>query len=277
MVLMKLSPVLLVHSAVLAGFFCGCNPLAIAGQQFETGVALYYFDYIEDCPPPLKSTEEDLILGAYAAYTYQGDNNPLFGRLRLEFAYAATAYDGTDQKGTPLKGTTVNGFLTGEFNLGYQLTSRSKRTFHLTPYTGFGYKFRYRDLGSYSEEYSWKYVPLGLLAEKEFGKRWSVGLDASLRFMFDSQIKVNLSDFDRGLNDPKADLGNKTGYRVAMPLLYRVQPQWAITLTPWYEYSALGRCEPFLILRNGDQIGAAYEPDSKTNQYGADLGVRLFF
>jgi hypothetical protein len=275
---MKSSSFLLVTSTVLVGLFWCCNPSAIAGQHFETGVALYYFDYVEDCPPPLKSTEADLILGSYAAYTYQGDDNPFFGRFRLEFAYAATAYDGTDHNGTPLKGTTVNGFVTGELNLGYQLTSRSKRSFHLTPYTGFGYKFRYRDLGSYSEEYSWRYVPLGLLAEKEFGKKWSVALDASLRFMFAGDFKVRN-------NDSKDPLGNKTGYRLAMPLLYRVQPQWAITLTPWYEYTALGRSEPFLITYNGQSEPIfvthdgqyVYEPDSRTHQYGADLGVRLFF
>jgi hypothetical protein len=267
----------LVNSAALAGLLWCFPSTAAAGQHFETGVALYYFDYVEDCPPPLKSTEEDLILGSYAAYTYAGDENSFFGRLRLEFAYAATAYDGTDQKGTPLKGTTVNGFITGEINLGYQLTSRSKSSFHLTPYSGIGYKFRYRDLGSYSEEYSWGYVPLGLLLEKDFGNRWSVALDASLRFMFDGQIKVNFSNYNSGLNNPKGNLGDKTGYKLAMPLIYHVGQQWAIALTPWYEFSALGRCEPFPIIYNGKVIGAAYEPDSETHQYGADLGVRIFF
>jgi hypothetical protein len=50
-----------------------------------------------------------------------------------------------------------------------------------------------------------------------------------------------------------------------------------VVLTPWYEYSAFGRSDSFPVIFNGAIIGSAYEPDSRTHQYGANIGVRLFF
>jgi hypothetical protein len=277
MVPMKASAASKINASLLAGLLWCCPLLAHAGHEFESGLTYFHFDYVEDCPPPLKSTEEDWILGSYAAYSYFGDTHPLLGRLRFDFARAATDYDGTDQKGNPLRGKTANTLITGEVNLGFQFLNWSRKSLHLASYTGFGFKYRDRDLGLYSEEYTWKYIPLGLLLEKQLGARWLLAIDASLRFMFDGEIKVNLSEYRKGMNDPRADLGSKTGFRVATPILFKVQPEWAIALTPWYEYSALGRCEPFPITLNGEVIGAAYEPDSETRQYGADLGVRVFF
>jgi hypothetical protein len=165
---------------------------ALAGHQLEAGISLFHFDYVEDCPPPLKSTEKDWLLGSYGTYAYRGADNPFHGRLHFEYASGSTAYDGTDQQGVPLQGKTVNSFLKNEIDLGLRLTD-ADRSFHLTPYGGAGYKRRERDLGVYSEEYSWKFLTLGMLAEKNFGGSWSAGVDGSVRFMYDSRIKIRLS------------------------------------------------------------------------------------
>lgn len=254
------------------------NVAAEGPHSLEASLMYYYFDYKEDLPSPFKSTESGWLPGISLAYAYRGTDNPVYGRLLFEYTDAETDYDGTTQSGVPLTDTTDNKFLRWEGNIGY--TFIRQEGFDLTAYTGLGYRYWERGVGGqapYSEEYSWKYVPVGLRAGYRFSDRWDGALDLSARIMLDGEIKVNLSDIDPLLNNPKEDLGNKTGWKVEAPFYYKLTSPWSLVFTPWYEYSAIGKSDDFLITYAGTPVALGYEPESRTNQYGVNMGVKLRF
>jgi hypothetical protein len=264
--------------AILAIIFVVYPPVAARAQQaLESSIRFYYFDFKEDCPPPLKSTEEAWLLGSRLSYCYRGEENNLYGRLLFEYARANTDYDGTDQEGIPLTGEAVNTFLTGEAALGYRFANPLVADSHLVPYTGIGYRFRDRDLGVYSEEYDWLYMPLGLRMEFQPSPRWEVALDLALRFVVNAAVKVNLSEIALGLADAEARLDDQIGFIIALPVSYRFHPQWSLTVTPWHENINLGLCPPFPVIRNGQAVGSAHVPESETIQYGANVGLVFWF
>lgn len=265
------------HRTILAVIlFLGLLPAAAYAQQsFESSFMIYNFDFREDCPPPLKSTEEAWLLGSHLAYQYLGEKNNIYGRLLFEYARANTDYDGTDQQGTPLVGTTLNTFFTGEADIGYRFAL--SRHSHLIPYAGFGYRFRNRDLGAYSEEYDWQYVPLGLRIQYQPHPRWEMALDIALRFVVNASVKVNLSEISTSIDDAEANLQNDIGFYIALPITYRFDSRWSLALTPWYEDIDMGACSPFPITNNGETIGSAYVPESEARMYGANIGVVFEF
>jgi hypothetical protein len=268
----------LVFLALLGiGFGFPGSAAATVRHTFESSPMLYYFDYREKIPLPLKSTEENWLMGSRFAYGYGKGTRGLQGRILFEYARAGTNYDGTDQEGTALNGVSVNTFFTGEVDLGYRVPNPLAEKSHLMPYVGLGYRYRDRDLDLYSENFNWQYLPLGLRLDYQLSPGWNAVVDLSLRFMLKAAVKVRLSQLDPELNDPQEDMGNEIGYKIALPVSYRIRPQWSMTFSPWYEQIDLGRTAAFPITAAGQPVGEGYVPASQTRQYGLYLGVRSFF
>jgi hypothetical protein len=254
-------------------------------HSFEASFTPFHLDYREDVTPPLKSTESGWLPGFGLAYGYKGKNYgppAPYARLALGLTVANTHYDGSDQLGNPLLGTTRNVFVRGEGNLGLTLFSSinpPRGPGDFTAYTGLGYRFWERGLGSdtsgYREHYSWKYVPVGMRVGYRVNEKWSGAVDASARIMFGGTILVYLSDLYAGYNDPQMNLGNRPGWRVEAPVLYRF---WSFT--PWFEYSAIGRSNAVEVTDYGQPLDprmAIYEPSSTTYQFGLAVGARVSF
>ena len=257
--------------------------LALAeGSSLDVGLMSEYFDYKEDLNAPLKSTESGWLPGAYLTYTYQKKMN-FYTKAHLEYLSGDITFDGTTQGGTPVSFTDSSQKLFKlEWDLGY--TFNIGGAFQLTPYVGYGYRYWQRGktkitptYRSYEEEYSWSYVPVGIRADYAINSQLSVGGTMAVNIMFNGKMKAKLSQVVAGLNDPDFDLGNKTGFYTELPITYKITRNWAIVGTPWYEYSAIGQSDNANITFGNTVIGYAYEPASKTHQYGFRLGASYTF
>jgi opacity protein-like surface antigen len=248
-------------------------------HRVQLGLNLYEFNYKEQISAPRKSTETGLVPGLRVEYAYTPHDTPVLAGVTVAYSPGSTGFDGTTQKGDPVIASTANQFITIEGSAGYAVSS----FFH--PYAGIGFRYWQRGDGaaneqgivSYREDYSWFYLPVGLRLQTDVTSRLNVALDAAALFMFAGHISVHLSDVDPTFNDPDADLGSKTGYRVRLPATYRISGGLGVTLAPWYEYSAIGRSGVFALTQNGSIVGTGVEPDSRTHQYGGSLEVALLF
>jgi hypothetical protein len=269
----------------LAGFWATfAVPPLYAGEyphSLEASFKYQYFDYKEKIEEPLKSNETGFLPGLHLTYTYQGVNNPLYGRALFEYAEGKVDYDGSTQAGMPLKAKTSERFLNYEANIGYTLKPRpSVLPAHITFYTGFGYRYWHRGLDGqfpYSEEYSWMYVPVGLRGTFRISQKWTGAVDIALWIMFDGDIKVNFSDLDPNFNNPKKSLGNDLGWKIEVPIDYMFLEHWSLEFAPAYENYSFGKSDPFTITYAGVPVLSGYEPDSRTNIYSMRLGVKFQF
>ena len=245
--------------------------------QFDFRIS--YFDYKEDLPAPLKSTEKGWLPGGVFGWTRTKPGS-VYARTFMEFSGGDIEYDGTTQTGLPITDSNSNQLLFRvEGNIGYTF---GPGNLVFSPYTGFGYRFWKRgdsqvvnSVAFVREDYQWMYIPVGIRAVYPFGKQLSVEPNAAVRFMFWGRMTAYLTDI--GYNsDPTFDLGNKPGYFIELPVRYRLGRNWSLSLDPWYEYSAIGQSntETFVIM---PFIMSAYEPSSRTHQYGFNMGAGYSF
>lgn len=214
--------------------------------------------------------------GIRVAYGYHGNENPLYGRVVFELTDASTNFDGTTQSGSPVTDKTKNTFIRLEGNIGYQLIRPPDSKLTLIAYTGLGYRYWERGLGGqlpYTEDYSWKYLPIGIRTEYRINDKWSGAVDASARIMMDGEMKIKIL----GSNNPSVTLGNKTGWSIEAPFYYNLSASRSVFIAPWYEYSAIGRSNTVVLATStGTPVASVYEPASTTYQYGINIGVRLW-
>ncbi len=249
-------------------------------HSLEASLKYQYFDYKEKLQEPLKSNETGFLPGLHLTYTYQGVNNPLYGRLLFEYTEGKTDYDGSTQAGVPMKAKTNNRFNTYEGNIGYTIKGSQRWPVNVAFYTGFGYRYWNRGLDGqlpYSEEYSFKYIPVGVRGIYRFHEKWTAEVDLALWILFDSEIKVNFSDLDPNFNNPKGSLGNTLGWKIEVPFNYFFLKHWSLELAPSYEFYGFGKSDPFTVTFSGVPVFSAYEPDSRTNIYSLRLGVKFHF
>jgi tetratricopeptide (TPR) repeat protein len=244
-------------------------------NRFEVAVSYSRFDYKEDFTPPLKSTETGWIPQVRLGYSYMADDRFYFRAFgEASVAVDDTDYDGSTMGGVPLKGTTRNDFARLEMNTGYSY--KGDLPFSITPYAGVGYRYWKRDIG-YNEFYSWWYLPVGVKILYPVAERFSVGLNASVNFMFDGLMTISYKD-DTVANTT-VRLGDRLGYLVELPVSWRPRAHWAFTVTPWYEYSEIGESpwEPFYYA-DGTYTGLVVrEPSSRTHVYGVRLSTEYLF
>ena len=253
-----------------------------AGASLEAGAGYHHFDYREDLNPPLKSTESGWLPSAYASYTYQRPAS-LYIRLYADYAGADLTFDGTTQSGTPVRfEDSSQRLFKFEAHFGYVLQPEDH--FQLIPYIGLGHRYWLRGKAkitptfrSFEEEYSWSYLPVGLKADYTLNRQWSIGATLGANIMFNGKMTARLSHVLAGANDPEFDLGNKVGYYAEMPVTYTFARNWALVGTPWYEYSQIGRSNTLNIIQNNTIVGFAFEPPSRTHQYGLKLGFAYTF
>jgi hypothetical protein len=268
-------------AAFLVTFAVGPLYAGEYAHSLEASLKYQYFDYKEKVDEPLKSNETGFLPGLHVSYSYQGVNNPLYGKFIFEYTDAKTDYDGSTQAGMPIKSKTNNRFNTWEGNIGYTFKAQpGVLPADITFYTGFGYRYWNRGLDGqlpYSEEYSWKYIPVGLRGTFRINEKWTGEVNVALWIMFDSEIQVNFSDLDPNFNNPKQSLGNDLGWKIEVPFDYMLLKHWSLELAPSYEFYAFGKSDPFTITYAGVPVLSGYEPDSRTNIYSIRLGVKLQF
>jgi len=254
-----------------------------ANQSFELSFMYYNFDYKEDLPAPVKSTENGWLPGVYLGWSYN-KKNFIYSKIFLEYSYGNTEYDGTDQSGAiHIKYSNDNHqfLFRGEFDIGYNFGLT--KDISIKPYTGYGYRYWSRgeavviaNVISVNERYYWHYIPVGVGAEFNIGERFVIEPNGGLRVMFFGRMRAYFSDWNSNNTDPEFKLGNRTGWYAELPVRYKLTRSWSIVLKPWYEYSQIGQSDNVAYIYNG-AINVAYEPSSRTNQYGVNVGAIFSF
>ena len=275
---------MIISTAFLIAFTANWNPLYAGEYANSLGVGLKnsYHDYKEINEPDwFKSNETGYLPGIHLSYNYRGIKTPLYARLLFEYKEGKTDYDGNTQAGTPVQTKTNNKFNTWEGNIGFTVkTGPSGPPVSTTFYTGVGYRYWNRGLGGqvpYSEEYSWKYIPVGVLVTYRISEKWTGEVDLAAWFIFDAEIKVNLSEIDSNVNNPKVPLGSRVGWKIELPFNYRLSNHWSLNLVPSYENYSFGKSDIFTITDAGVPISSGYEPDSRTSIYSLRLGLKFHF
>jgi hypothetical protein len=247
------------------------------------GPDFFYRDYREILPG-IGDGETGALFGLQGNVDYVKGNSVYFG---VGFRYGAgkTTYNGSDfDTGTiPIKTKTDNQFFNIEGRLGYTFQAgQPKHRFLISPFVALGYHQWNRDvIGEFNtiENYSWGYVGPGFHAEYKVSKKFTIGLNAKLMFMFGG--KINVEDTFRGelVEQTGGKLGNDLQYEIELPLTYNLVENSKngidLKFTPYYRSQDIGLGQPFPSVISS--TGAAVEPASTTSVYGATVGVQLRF
>jgi hypothetical protein len=248
--------------------FAGGNR-AFARQTVELDLNHYHFHYNES----IGDSETAWMNGGGISYKNQ-DASGNYWRFRYEQTKQNTNYDGATQDGTPVKTITNNGITNTEVIFAVPADD-SPQTYM---YTGYGYHTWDRNVtgsGGALEKYSWSYLPLGYRHDYRINSKWDGAVDFSLRLMFGGAMKAeNIS----GVDPFRVSLGNKPGARLEVPCTYKVNSQWSMRLTPWYEYSGISQSNSVQVTSGGSPTNyLALEPDSMNHQFGVNVGVSYNF
>lgn len=241
-------------------------------STFEMGFMHYYFDYKEDLIMPAKSTEYGWLPGVYLNYIFKKKSS-IYAKVFLSYAAADITYDGSTQSGMPLKFTDQSAqMFKFEANIGYAIPIG--KDFLLIPYLGYGYKWWERGESRYiadaswiQEVYKWHYIPVGIKADYNITEKLNIAASAAANFMFYGQMTAQFSYV--GGPDMDFTLGNRIGFYAEIPVTYKFTNNIGISITPWYEYSSFGE--------SAVNVYGFYEPSSKTNKYGVNVGVLFSF
>jgi hypothetical protein len=159
-----------------------------------------------------------------------------------------------------------------EANIGYAIALG--KNFLLIPYSGYGYHYWERgDPGyndgafTYQEVYKWHYIPVGIKADFNITDKLNIAASAAANFMFYGQMTAYFQPL--GSPDMSFTLGNRIGFYAEIPVTFKFTNNIGISVTPWYEYSSFGESDV--------NVYGFYEPSSRTNKYGVNLGVLLSF
>lgn len=132
----------------------------------------------------------------------------------------------------------------------------------------------------YREIYRWSTLPIGARGwfARPDGLKWLFGWEVAIRPMLWGTLDVKFSEtFPNGADSGLA-LGNRTGFRLAVPvesswdLGWELRPKFEL----WYDQSEIG--ESNLVFNSTPAInGMIREPSSITRQIGLLLSLRRDF
>lgn len=231
-------------------------------SSLEVGLGSVKFDYNEykDDGTWLDSeTSSYNIDGGFIQYDYdlgifKDDDRKYDQKLELKYSFHlnTTNYDGSLLNGTPYKTTTDNYLHQGHIR--YKASNKID-TNEIGVFVGLGYRYWDRDIlgaAGYLETYEWPYYEAGL-SWKWYDGDYFVGIEASYQKAYNPKMYAYLSG---GLD---FDLGDTKGYKYSIPLGYKINNNWNITLE--YTYDEWN-------IEKSNVVRGFYEPSSETkNRY----------
>lgn len=260
------------------------NPVPNHTQTIEISVKEFHQHYQEAIP----DYETGWMKGMRFSYKNQNQDTKEFWRIMHETTDHDDQYIGglQDQAGNylgPYNTTTKNKITTSEIIFANPIEG----TKDVYAYIGFGrYKWDRNILGSGGiasdlEKYSWNYIPVGYRHEYKINDKWDGAVDISLRFMFNGKMDIPNPSY---IDPTQVKLGSEPGFKIELPYTYKMDSNWSLVLTPWYEYWSIGQSNwvPQFINgvpqydSNNNQLGLI-EPASKTNRIGIDIGLQCKF
>jgi len=249
----------------------------------QADLSLMDFDYREYADGRLLDRESGGIPGVVFALTGEMGRWALGGRF--SWHAGAVMYDGQTNTGIPISTHTEESILDTSVRIARGIGPVDDPA--LTLYGGFGYRYWGRDIrptytgsgqpvdGLY-EIYRWKYFFFGgkTAIYRTGNSRWS--LDAQVLRPYRPTIEVD----QQGRYDTVIlDLGENTGWRVALPWEYRVSARTHWVIEPYMEAWDIGPSSSAPLTQNGVPVDniTLYEPRSTTRNFGIAMGLRRFF
>ncbi len=258
-------------------FILNSNLFSFRTNYFAPGISLYSFDYSETIDEPGQyienfSQELGVILGLNLRFQYEFKFN-LFIAANIESAFFPTSYSGKDTSTLNVYTSISNHFLNlFELKTGYAFYIKNKVRIAL--FTGIGYRYWIRwinpEINGYREDYSWLHFILGININFRISKSMNIGIEFSTKIMVYSLIKFYFTDINLD-KDVSVNLGNKTNFRIEIPIEYYLSKKYGLMFILWYNNSKIGRSEI------EDYYKMYYEPDSRTHQVGLHVNFVFYF
>ncbi len=205
------------------------------------------------------------------------ETGSIWARAVARYSHTGWArYYGSYQDGIPLSMYTVESICQYEGDLGYKLFNISSST--ITPYIGLGYRIWDRGvdaLPDYREKYTWNYGSAGI----DYVLRLSnltAGADVALHIPFNMRMRTNLAG---QYDETTFYLRERAGFALELPVTYEfykypARPVFFIYVTPYYQYWPIDASDPAVMTRVS-QVNILYEPDSRTDLFGARAGIGI--
>lgn len=245
-------------------------------RAWELGTESYMFHYRE----PGLMHDNAWMWGVYGSYTYRGwlwpgpqGSDDWMLRLEGRYAFGRPDYHGALQDNfgnlTPYKSWGSRDYV---YELraieGYDLALPFTR---LTPFFGFAYRYLQDkppsgDIYGYKRESNYYYSPLGVETNNRFGS-WVLGS----RFEYDYfWYGCQYSHLEGGTLKNSQDKGR--GARASLRITKETR-YLDIVFEPFIRYWHVKRSDNAYIDLGGGWVGIAVEPDNKTLETGARLGI----
>ena len=248
------------------------SPESVSSSRhtWEIGPELSYYEYKE---PGLMSLRGPMF-GIGAAYTY---HNGVMIKLAGSCSYGLVDYD-SDGTGS------VNNIEDSIFEFrvlgGYDF--KISKSFTLTPFIGFGYRYLKDNGGGettttgnwgYDRESKYYYSPIGIQAVNVFDKGWSIGVNMEYDLFWKGTQKSFLSDGDAGYSDPQND--QDSGYGLRGSIMIKKQTDQAFyVIEPFVRYWNIDESDVQAERYNGVLTGYGWiEPKNETTEIGVKFVI----
>jgi len=262
----------------------------------DYSLAVEAFDYRYHEPSLMKV--DGMMLGVHGSYTHRMHFNREISSFREVFQTSGINMIRWDMRYTADNNmkyrSTDTGALKGEKHsifetrvvVGYDFPYKTKHLF--TPYVGLGYWFLNDHDGrkqsttghwSYDREQEYWYLPVGIDYQMDFKTDWSLRLNLEYDFLIEGENKSYVcglsSSFgifgEDGVHKQTKGHGYRGSLKVARdvgPVELFVEPFFLI----WHinDSDLLG-----WVNSEGTVVGYTLEPDNRTTQYGAKLGINF--
>ncbi|MBF0474089.1 MAG: hypothetical protein HQK93_10235 [Nitrospirae bacterium] len=93
--------------------------------------------------------------------------------------------------------------------------------------------------------------------------------------MFSGTVTAFFSGINPGFNDVALNLGRAVCGNIKANIIYTISKDYYLLITPWYENSSNGQSNVGTLTFNGVPSTGVQEPNSTTNKYGINVGIRL--
>jgi Autotransporter beta-domain len=254
-----------VTAVITCAFMIVHNTQAEEPNSIEFGLSLMSFRYAEfPDDKRLNNKETGILPGLNVGLKFAP------GAWRIGFFGSVHSgdvdYDGATSAFRPHKTQTETTIFNGLASVGYAFSISD--SFALTPYLGAGYRYWRRDIqpnngvAGLQEDYRWFYGALGLEALWQKSERFLIGADVRVIRPVNAKLDVKI------VPETTLDLGSRTGYRIGMPLQWRFNRRFGISMEPYYEHQELGASAP---------KNRVLEPSSDSDNFGLQVSGRLLF
>jgi len=155
----------------------------------------------------------------------------------FEYNKGTTLYQGSTWSGVPLSFTENNVYLYN-FNIinKYSLLKNNilHKKYNFYFLGGLGYRFWNRGTngkdGDYNEQYKWLYYLLGAETNIQLNKKFIIGLQTYYQRAINPKMKAYLG------SGVTYNLGTTSGYRISVPIKYKLKKNYGIVLRYTYDY-----------------------------------------